>query len=55
MESEKAVLSRLIRKVLEMEPNFYGNMTVEIDWRDGKVVGFDQAKGVKSGNMGNLK
>lgn len=54
-ETELAILSRLMRKALKIDPSFYGNMTVKIDIKAGNICGMTNVSGIESVDLEKLK
>jgi len=54
-ETELAILSRLIRKILQIDPNHYGKKVVEFDFKGGNICGMLEVNGTKSIDLGKLK
>lgn len=54
-ETELVILSRLMRKMLQYDPNFYGNMTVKFDIKDGNICGMTNVSGIESIDLRKLK
>jgi len=38
-ETDFDTLTRLLRRQLELNPNFYGRTEITIDWKDGNICG----------------
>ena len=54
-ETELAILSRLMRKALKIDPDFHGNKTIRIDFRAGNICGITNVSGIESIDLGKLK
>ena len=54
-ETELAILSRLMRKILQIDPDFFGNKTVKVDFKGGNICGMTNVSGIESIDLGKLK
>lgn len=54
-ETELAILSRLMRKILQIDPNFYGNKTIKVDFKTGNICAMTNVSGIESIDLGKLK
>ncbi len=54
-ETELAILSRLMRKILKIDPDFYGNKTLKFDFKGGNICGITSVRGIESIDLGKLK
>jgi hypothetical protein len=54
-ESDLKVLSRIIRKSRDLEPLFYGNITLRFDFKGGNIIGIANVSGLESVDISKLK
>ena len=54
-ETELAILSRLMRKILQIDPGFYGNKTIKLDFKAGNICSMTNVSGIESIDLGKLK
>lgn len=54
-ETELAILSRLMRKILQIDLDFHGNKTIKVDFKAGNICGMRGVSGIESIDLGKLK
>jgi len=54
-ETELAILSRLMRKILQIDSDFNGNKTLRVDFKSGNICGMTEVSGIESVDLWKLK
>ena len=54
-ETELAILSRLMRKILQINSDFNGNKTLRVDFKSGNICGMTEVSGIESVDLWKLK
>lgn len=53
--TELQILSRILRKLLKLDPDFYGKKVLDIDFKKGNICQVCEVNGIKSIDLNRLK